>query len=96
MICHIASLFFALRIRFNRNKEDMILYQTIKHLAEFTDICPMEVRRKIDRMKRSGAYPIRAFLIKPIRVDVDAFLHFNTYEPLITAGKPFPEWRSGA
>lgn len=68
------------------------MYKSIKHLSEFADICPTEVRRKITAMKRSRAYPMSAFLTNPIRVDVDAFVHFNVYQQLITEGKPFPEW----
>ena len=70
------------------------MYQNVKHLAEETDIGEPEVRKKIKRMKQSMVYPHEAFLVKPIRVDYDAFIHFNTYEELITKGKPFPEWRT--
>lgn len=69
------------------------MYKSIKHLSEFTDICEPEVRRKVNMMKRSQAYPLTAFLTNPIRVDLDAFVHFNTYQQLIQKGKPFPEWR---
>lgn len=70
------------------------MYRTIKHLSEETDICPAEVRRKIRTMQLSGIYPHKCFLTNPIRVDMDAFIHFNTYQQLITTGKNFPEWRT--
>ena len=68
------------------------MYKTVSHLAEYADLCPAEVRRKIKGMKESGAYPLTAFLTNPIRVNLDAFVHFNTYQQLIQQGKPFPEW----
>ena len=68
------------------------MWQTVKHLSNLTDICPEEVRRKIARMKLSGVYPREVFFTNPLRVDVDAFIHFNTYQQLIINGKPFPEW----
>lgn len=70
------------------------MYKTIRHLSELTDICEPEVRKKIKRMQASGIYPLTAFLTNPIRVDVDAFIHFNTYQQLINDGKPYPEWRA--
>lgn len=70
------------------------MYKTIKHLSRDTDICEHEVRRKIRMMKESQAYPLTAFLTNPIRVDYDAFIHFNCYQELITQGRPFPEWRT--
>ena len=70
------------------------MYKTIRHLSELTDICKPEVRKKIKRMQASGIYPMTAFLTNPIRVDMDAFIHFNTYQQLINEGKPFPEWRT--
>lgn len=70
------------------------MYKTIRHLSELTDICEPEVRKKIKRMQTSGIYPLTAFLTNPIRVDVDAFIHFNTYQQLINDGKPYPEWRA--
>lgn len=70
------------------------MYRNVKILAEETGISIEEARKKIKRMKLSLAYPHEVFLVKPIRVDYDAFIHFNTYEELITKGKPFPEWRT--
>ena len=69
------------------------MYKTVSHLAEYADLCPAEVRRKIKGMKQSGAYPLTAFLTNPIRVNLDAFIHYNTYQYFITNGKQFPEWR---
>ena len=70
------------------------MYKTIKHLSQLTDICETEVRRKIKAMKESQIYPLSVFLSNPIRVDYDAFIHFNTYQQLINKGRPFPEWRT--
>ena len=69
------------------------MYRTVAHVAEQFDICPDEVRRKINRMKRSGVYPQTTFLTNPIRVNLDTFIHYNTYQYFITNGKQFPEWR---
>jgi len=44
-------------------------------------------------MKKCGIYPRECFLTNPVRVETTAFIHFNTYQQLITQGKPFPEWR---
>ena len=71
-----------------------MMYKSIKHLSEITDICAPEVRRKISMMKQSGIYPMTAFLTNPIRVDYDAFIHFNTYQKLMEDGKPFPAWKT--
>lgn len=44
-------------------------------------------------MKKSGAYPVTVFLTNPIRVNLSAFIHYNTYQYFIANGKQFPEWR---
>ena len=69
------------------------MYKTVNHLAEMMDICKPEVRRKINRMKRSGAYPQTAFLTNPIRCDLKAVQHFETYQQLILTGGEYPAWR---
>lgn len=70
------------------------MYKTIKHIAEITDSCAPVVKKRIIKMKQSGIYPMTAFLTNPIRVDYDAYIHFNTYQQLINDGKPYPEWRA--
>lgn len=69
------------------------MYKTVSHLAEYADLCPAEVRRKINGMKKSGAYPLTTFLTNPIRVNLSAFIHYNTYQYFIVNGMNFPEWR---
>lgn len=68
-------------------------YMNITHLSEFSDTCKKTVRKQIKEMKLSGAYPRECFLTNPERVEVAAFVHFNTYQQAILSGKKFPEWR---
>ncbi len=68
-------------------------YKTVTHLSEMSDTCAKTVRKQIRQMKLSGAYPRECFLTNPERVEVAAFVHFNTYQKAILGGKKFPEWR---
>lgn len=68
-------------------------YKTVKHMSELSDICEKTVRKRIREMKESGAYPRECFLVNPERVEVAAFVHFETYQKAILGGKQFPEWR---
>ena len=68
-------------------------YLNVTHLAELTDLNKKTVRKKIDEMKASGVYPDTVFFVGPLRVEVEAFLHFNAYEDEIKRGIYYPEWR---
>ena len=68
-------------------------YKTVTHLSEMSDTCAKTVRKQIRQMKLSGVYPRECFLTNPERVEVAAFIHFNTYQKQIVSGKKFPEWR---
>ena len=69
------------------------MYKRTSVIAAETGQCTESARKKIIQMKKCGIYPRECFLTNPVRVETTAFIHFNTYQQLITQGKPFPEWR---
>ena len=68
------------------------MYKNVSQMAQETGLCKAEARNKIRAMQLSGLYPAEAFLVKPLRVDEDAFLHFNVYQSLIEEGTTVAEW----
>lgn len=68
-------------------------YMNVGHLSEITDTCPRTVLKRIKEMKASGAYPDIVVLTDPIRAEVSAYVHYNTYRQEIKRGLRVPEWR---
>ena len=68
------------------------MYKKVSQIAQDLALCKQEVRRKIKLMQASNLYPASVFLVRPLRVDEDAFIHFNVFQSLIDQGTIVPEW----